>query len=63
VSGRQQQLLQQPPKVLMGRLMGQLVPVEFAVQRDTWLAWRRGALAVTPVSGAGRTDDGPQLVQ
>jgi hypothetical protein len=49
LSSDQQQLLQQPPKLLLGRMMGALVPVEFAVQRDTWLAWRRGHLAVAPV--------------
>jgi hypothetical protein len=53
LSSDQQQLLQQPPQLLLGRMMGGLVPVEFAVQRDTWLAWRRGHLAVAPVSGIG----------
>jgi hypothetical protein len=47
----QQQLLQLPPALLLGHMMGALVPVEFAVQRDTWLAWSRGSLAVAPVSG------------
>lgn len=48
---RCQQLLQhQSPQQLLQRMMGQLAPVEFAVQRDTWLPWKRGVLAVSQVS-------------
>jgi hypothetical protein len=33
-------------------LPGVLMPVQISIARDTWVTWKKGALALTPVSTA-----------
>lgn len=38
------------PAVLQRQLLGIMMPVQVSIARDTWIAWKKGALAVSPVS-------------
>jgi hypothetical protein len=38
-------------QLLQRQLLGILMPVQVSVARDTWIRWKRGRLALAPVSG------------
>jgi hypothetical protein len=42
-------------EALQQMVAGILVPVQISIARDTWITWKKGALAVAPVS---RGDNG-----
>eukprot|EP00775_Hariotina_reticulata_P008209 gene8209-8400_t len=44
-----QQLQQPDHKQLLQQVVEVLLPVQVALQRDTWLKWKRGKLAIAPV--------------
>lgn len=52
------------PEELQQMCAGILVPVQISIARDTWIMWKKGALAVAPVSrGRGREWAGDGMKQ
>jgi hypothetical protein len=45
-------LASRTPDQLQQLLPGVLMPVQISIARDTWVTWKKGALALTPVSTA-----------
>jgi len=43
-------LASKTPEQLQPMMMGLLMPVQISIARDTWITWKKGALALTPVS-------------
>lgn len=47
---REAGLASKTPEQLQPMLLGMLMPVQISIARDTWITWKKGALALTPVS-------------